>query len=274
MSATGFLLCPSCKVCIALGKPVQREDNSVKYFHIGFGPPRNSARTLLNESVWKFLADHYGHQLRVLSDYDDEQNEIYEYTEIGADEADGHIPFEKYLHDWEGLTEPGSGDLTVEKIQRPAVQVEHFTGSIPQSSVTVHVDLPHSLVNQWLSQFGEGQGKLISTSVRNTASSGELLRSLGQGPPFLPEQLGSVDAQRIVFTHFEQLWTKNRPVAIELLRALPLALAHARSSGRSLHIALADLSSGSADAILTELRNAPSEGIEEPIIVIAYPAMP
>lgn len=272
MSDLGYLICAPCKTYLTLGKPILREDKSVDHYHLGLrNNPRNPTQTLLNESLWKFLADHTGHPLIIRFDYEDGIEEVEEqYTEIGGDVADGGIPFEQYLADWKGLSSPDTGDTTVDVLRRPAVRVEHYENST-STQVAIHVDLPPSLFRQWQLK---NSGSLLAISVRNVDKSTTLVRDLGLPSPYLLRQIGEIDASRVVLGHFEQLWTKNRPVAIELLHSLPRTLAQVRAAGRSLHIALADLSAGSADAVLAELRNAPSDGIEEPITVYDYPTMP
>jgi hypothetical protein len=75
----------------------------VNYFHIG-GPedPRNAQRPELNRTLWKMLADHAGHNLRVvLGDSEDYERMLEEFVEVGDDGLNG-ISFEKYLKDWPG----------------------------------------------------------------------------------------------------------------------------------------------------------------------------
>ncbi|MCI2420548.1 hypothetical protein MOQ72_24155 [Saccharopolyspora sp. K220] len=273
MSDLGYLVCAPCKTYLTLGKPVLRDDETVNYYHLGpRNSPRNPAQTLLNESLWKFLADHTGHPLVIKFDYEDGMAEVEEnYTEIGGDTADGGIPFEQYLLNWDGLSKSNIDDRTLQTLRRPAINVEHYRDGTISAQVALHVDLPPSLLQQWQNEHGK---PLLAISVRDINKSTMLVRNLGLPAPFLLRQIAEVNASRVVFGHFEQLWTKNRPVAVELLHSLPRTLAQVRAAGRSLHIALADLSAGSADAILAELQNAPSDGIEEPITVIDYPTMP
>ncbi|MEV5539483.1 hypothetical protein AB0L13_21735 [Saccharopolyspora shandongensis] len=273
MSDLGYLICAPCKVYLTLGKPVLKDDESVNYYHLGpRNNPRNPAQTLLNESLWKFLADHTGHPLAIRFDYEDGVEEVEEdYTEIGGETADDDIPFEQYLLNWDGLNKSNIDSFTLESLRRPAVQVEPFNANIEPPSTAIHVDLPPSILQRWQHDRDK---PLRAISVRNINESSMVARNLGLPSPYMLRQIADTDASRIVLGHFEQLWTKNRPVAIELLHSLPRTLTQVRTAGRSLHIALADLSAGSADAILVELRNAPSDGIEEPITVFDYPTMP
>jgi hypothetical protein len=277
MGAFGYFICSTCRVYIALGKPIQRDDNSVIYFHLGKPEsPRNSAQTLLDESLWKFLADHVGHPLSVRLDYEEGMEEVEtEYAEIGADVPADGIPFEQYLDDWEGISRPYPfpqwyGDVTLASLQQPSVRIEHYTAEGEPAAVAVHVDLPRSHLASWEGNQAE---ETRTVSVRAMDDSTKIVRALGLQPPFRLDQISTLDVARIAFVHFEQLWTNNRPVAIELLHALPRELTKVGIAGRSMHIALVDLSSGTANEIVGELRNAPSEGIDEPVLVVHYPTM-
>ncbi|MEV0700420.1 pentapeptide repeat-containing protein [Saccharopolyspora sp. NPDC050389] len=271
MSDLGYLICSPCRVYLALGKPVLRDGGSVDYFHIGpASSPRNPTRPLLNESLWKFLADHTKHPLTIGFDYEAGMEEVEEtYTEIGGHAADCGIPFEQYLLDWNGLSLSGFDSATLESLRRPAVRIEHFDTDITPPATAIHVDLPESALKRWRDERDEHPIRAIGVS--GTSQSSSLVRNLGLPSPYFLGQIGDIAASRVVLGHFEQLWTENRPVAIELLHSLPRTLAKVRKAGRSLHLALSDLGPGSTDAILTELRNAPSGGIGEPITVFDYP---
>ncbi len=69
-------------------------------FHIGTAEePPKSARTVLNRALWKMLANHARHALRVVTDQDPEYKSLGEYVEIGGEE-DRDIDFEAYLKGW------------------------------------------------------------------------------------------------------------------------------------------------------------------------------
>lgn len=100
----GYFTCLDCKVYLFLGKSVIRDDKP-SYFHIGSAlEPRNAARPELNRVLWKMLADHAEHNLRVAIQGDETFERIREdetFVRIGGD-TDIDISFEEYLKDWPG----------------------------------------------------------------------------------------------------------------------------------------------------------------------------
>ncbi|TDD51091.1 hypothetical protein [Saccharopolyspora elongata] len=219
---------------LTLGKPVLKEDESVNYYHLGpRNNPRNPTQTLLNESPWKFLADHTGHPLVIRFDYEADMEEVEEDgTEIGGETVDDDIPFERYLLNWDGLNRSNFDSFTLESLRRPAVQVEPFNSNIEPTATAIHVDLPESALKRWRNERHEHPIRAIGVS--GTSRSSSLVRNLGLPSPHLLDQIGDIAASRGVLAHFEQLWTENRPVAIELLHSLPRTLAKARKTGRVL----------------------------------------
>ncbi|MDA3643700.1 hypothetical protein LZ318_12345 [Saccharopolyspora indica] len=167
--------------------------------------------------------------------------------------------------------------LTIE-MPRPAVAVhevrpDHIPGFTPASGA-IHVDLPHSQVNQWLQHLGRGPGQAVEVDVRNVPSAQALAHAISPGASTLAEALVQIRAKALLFTKVEQLGVKNRPALVELLHALPAALATRKTRNAAIHIGLVDLSSAKADIVLAELQNAPAEGIDDPVTVHDYPAMP
>lgn len=101
MSIYGYLVCHDCKQQVWLGKAIH-EDYRPKYFHIGQADhPPHWERTKLNQVIWRFLADHAGHEIQVSVEGERREGED-EYQQIGGDE-DGDISFADYLDGWEGL---------------------------------------------------------------------------------------------------------------------------------------------------------------------------
>ena len=103
MSVYGYLSCMDCKVVFWLGKTVFREEDTVSiidHFHRGDqSVPPNWARATLNRVLWKMLAEHSGHLLRVLFDHELEKLEEEDvYREIGGN-CTGDIPLEAYIED-------------------------------------------------------------------------------------------------------------------------------------------------------------------------------
>jgi hypothetical protein len=105
MSSYAHLACLDCKISRLLGKVVARAGSQVDYFHLGAATePLNWQRSQLNQVVWKMLADHSGHQLRVITSWDPAFELLADFTMIGGPDADD-ISVEDYLQDWGGLNE-------------------------------------------------------------------------------------------------------------------------------------------------------------------------
>lgn len=82
-----------------LGKYVQAD---LPYFHIGDADdPPNAQRTDLSRALWKFLAAHVGHPIRVIREDVADFEIVAGYREIGGDER-RDISFADYLLDWKG----------------------------------------------------------------------------------------------------------------------------------------------------------------------------
>jgi hypothetical protein len=103
MSSYAHLACLDCKVTRILGKVVAHGERQVDHFHLGLASePLNWERPQLNQVVWKMLADHAGHQLRVLTSWDPDFELLADFTMIGGPDATD-ISVEDYLKDWDGL---------------------------------------------------------------------------------------------------------------------------------------------------------------------------
>ena len=110
MSIYGYFSCVDCQVIVWLGKAVYKvvegertDHDKVYYYKVGGAEtPPNAQEPILNRTIWKMLADHQGHRLRVTLDFDAEfDTEDAEFSEIGGDTA-RDIPFDEYLKDWSG----------------------------------------------------------------------------------------------------------------------------------------------------------------------------
>jgi hypothetical protein len=115
MSQQGYLACHDCQAYFRLGDAVFRPGGEVAYFQRGDREaPRNSETPALNRALWKMLADHWGHNIRVVLDLVEEDpdgrdwRELGDYLEIGADEAalgaetPDAVTLADYLRDWQG----------------------------------------------------------------------------------------------------------------------------------------------------------------------------
>jgi hypothetical protein len=102
MARSAHLACLDCKVTFWLGKAVFHPNNTVNYF-FGIGDEvHNWQNQEANRVLWKMLADHAGHSLRVLVEWAPEFNVFMDdgaVVEIGGDEPGHDIPFEEYLKD-------------------------------------------------------------------------------------------------------------------------------------------------------------------------------
>ncbi|APR87441.1 hypothetical protein A7982_12790 [Minicystis rosea] len=103
MSRYGHLACSECRTHLWLGKAVWTEDDKVSSFHRALGDcPSNAEQAALTRSLWKFLADHAGHPLRVLVEGEAGYEAIDDaWVEIGGD-ATNDVPFDRYLAGWKG----------------------------------------------------------------------------------------------------------------------------------------------------------------------------
>jgi len=101
MSIYGQLDCKDCKQSIFLGKAIRDDRGALRYFVVGTAST-DEYRTL-SRAVFKFFAEHVGHDIAVLYDYQwedlygDEEN----WLQIGDDDVNG-ISFDKYLKGWPG----------------------------------------------------------------------------------------------------------------------------------------------------------------------------
>ncbi|MEV4385477.1 hypothetical protein AB0J68_07065 [Micromonospora sp. NPDC049580] len=94
MSISSYLVCPSRKLMIGLGKRLRDQSGTVSGFSIGDHLTYEDPQ--LTQALWKFLADTAGSELVVKFSDDEEFEEIASYREIGGDEYDG-IRIEDYL---------------------------------------------------------------------------------------------------------------------------------------------------------------------------------
>lgn len=96
MSIASYLVCPSRRLMLPLGKRLRAPDGTVIGYSIG--NHRSSEDVERTQALWKFLADTAGEQLVVTFSDDAEFEEIATYAVIGGDcEADGDMPFDVYL---------------------------------------------------------------------------------------------------------------------------------------------------------------------------------
>lgn len=111
MSRYAKFICLDCQVYLRLGKAVYTDYHHINYFHRGpLEGPQNSESPDLTRALWKMLAEHAGHELRVGVEDDTAHGSIYNtraveegFQEIGGyDPETNDISFEDYLKDWPG----------------------------------------------------------------------------------------------------------------------------------------------------------------------------
>jgi hypothetical protein len=96
VSVYGYLNCHDCRQTMWLGKSCH------DFYHIGAAEePPLWKREILNQALWKFLAEHTGHQIDVRLEHEVTED-MFGYKRIGG-ETDYDLPFDKYLAGWRGL---------------------------------------------------------------------------------------------------------------------------------------------------------------------------
>lgn len=86
MSIYSFLVCTDCRVSLWLGKAVFSSLAKEKVASLHVGPadnPPNHLNPPLSKALWTMLADHHGHRLQTMFDYEMERLPDRDlYTEI------------------------------------------------------------------------------------------------------------------------------------------------------------------------------------------------
>lgn len=102
MSLYAYFACEKCKEYLWLGKVIRDAEGSVERFAAATdqGVP-NSAQPLRTRALWKMLAEHRGHSMRVYVEDELEQALGDGLREIGGD-GEGDIPFDEYLAGFKG----------------------------------------------------------------------------------------------------------------------------------------------------------------------------
>ncbi len=101
MSEYIWIACERCGVNLCLGK-LSKAENGQNFLYTQSKPVVLATEdTEVNRALWKFLANHFNHNITIVSDYSSHFEVVASYTEIGGDEI-GDISFESYLKDWDG----------------------------------------------------------------------------------------------------------------------------------------------------------------------------
>ena len=100
MGIYGYLCCKTCKKFFGMGKAIRLPPDFDKVACYHSGPtdsPPNAENPILTMVLWKFLAEHHGHSIQTLFDYEfDHFVDREDYRMIGG-ECDGDTSFEEYL---------------------------------------------------------------------------------------------------------------------------------------------------------------------------------
>lgn len=98
MSRSAWLGCRKCKQVLALGKPLREEDQIVAF---GVADMFSWEREERNLALWKFLADHFGHELFTAFGDDLEKTTGPDFRGIGGDTTtEGDLSFSDYTANW------------------------------------------------------------------------------------------------------------------------------------------------------------------------------
>ncbi|MGW2661383.1 hypothetical protein ACWCW7_10505 [Nocardia tengchongensis] len=106
MSVYTDLVCTQCDVRLWLGKTIHDGHQPIYYHRGSAEDPPNWAIGELNAVLWKMLADHARHPLKVIVEGDSDYNPDSDATELGG-VSDLDVSFTDYLRDWPGRS-PGA----------------------------------------------------------------------------------------------------------------------------------------------------------------------
>lgn len=104
MSRYAYLVCKECRHVLWLGKAVY-DGTRLDFFAVGqIGAEPNAKNAELCAVVWKFLAEHASHELKVTVEGDsDFDHWLDQSVDIGGDGVDD-VSFPNYLKGWRGLS--------------------------------------------------------------------------------------------------------------------------------------------------------------------------
>ncbi|MDA3648592.1 hypothetical protein LZ318_17145 [Saccharopolyspora indica] len=155
-----------------------------------------------------------------------------------------------------------------------------------RTQVGLHVDLPPRLYEPFVDHFTANVGVGVEINLARTnpdeyVRQGKLHEPTTLESNFVPLMIqtisdGSIWGGGILLRGFEQWWTKKRTQAKDLVRQIPIILATEQLGDDNFHIALADMSSATADQVITMLTEAEHEpvlGPVPPVPVFRYPPM-
>ncbi|MEU5851079.1 hypothetical protein [Saccharopolyspora shandongensis] len=217
----------------------------------------------------------------------DELRAIMSFYELPAKMYD-------FINDWKNIVD--SADIIDDEPERdepgppvasgPPVIVHENPdfGRTLRTQVGLHVDLPPRLYEPFVDHFTAAVGVGVEINLART-NPDEYLRSGKVHKPtkveanFVPLMIqaisdGSIWGGGILLRGFEQWWTKKRSDAENLIRQLPTVLAAEQLGDDNFHIALADLSSSTAEQVIAALAGSKIEeilGVVPPVPVFKYP---
>jgi len=87
MDSQASFVCVDCRELLHLGNVKIDERRKVCSFHrVSPVDLPNHEQTMLNRALWKMLADHAGHALRVVIECDGDAQTLRGYREMGCDD--------------------------------------------------------------------------------------------------------------------------------------------------------------------------------------------
>lgn len=153
-----------------------------------------------------------------------------------------------------------------------------------RTQVGLHVDLPPQLHEPFVRHFTTAVGVGVEINLARTNAAQYVHRGKLHEPNtlesnFVPLMIqsisdGSISGGGILLRNFEQWWSSRRTDAKDMLRQIPTILAAERIADDNFHIALADLSSTTAEQVIIMLTEAEPDttlGDVPPIPVFRYP---
>jgi hypothetical protein len=100
MSRYAWLVCEETKEMVWLGKIVSDPRTSEVYFQVD-GQLPNSSSKLMNQVIWRFLAQHIDKPLRVWSEETMDRSIDDSYVEIGNEDG-GEVSADDYVRGFKG----------------------------------------------------------------------------------------------------------------------------------------------------------------------------
>lgn len=156
---------------------------------------------------------------------------------------------------------------------------------VVREQIGLHLDLPARRYEPFVDHFTAAVGVGVEVNVARTnpdqyLRGGQVRKPSAEETLFVREQVllvanSSIWGGGVLLRGFEQWWVKGRLEAKSFLEDVPGLLATARHGGKTLHLALADLSSSTVEQVRAVLAEAdlPEELRTRTVPVFQYPAV-